>query len=119
MRCASVWAADQRRVWSTDNSTPARSHAAIMRSASSSVVAIGFSQNTARAPASAEATVRSAWTWSPVTTLTMSGFCSARSVAKSVWTATSVRSGHVSRNSSSASLRRSQTPTRSVRGCSA
>ena len=89
-----------------------------MRSASSSVVAIGFSQKIARAPDSAAATVRSAWTWSPVTMLTRSGCSLASSSAKSVYSATSESSGHVSRNSSSASLRMSHTATSSVRGCS-
>ena len=62
----------KRIEWSITSLAPARSQAAIMRSASSRSKAIGFSQRMPRAPASAAAIVAGPCRLSSVTTLTMS-----------------------------------------------
>ena len=71
----------QRRLWSMERSTSLAVVAAIMRSASAREVAMGFSQKIARALPMAAATVISAWAWSDVATLTISG-SSASSISR-------------------------------------
>ena len=58
--CAAAKSAANRRLKPTCSATPASAAAAIARSASSRVSAIGFSQNTCL-PARAAATTRSVW----------------------------------------------------------
>ena len=71
----------QRRVWSTSMGTPAASTAAIMRSASASVEAMGFSQMMPRTPAATASTTICAWRSSGVATL-MTSSCSRASISR-------------------------------------
>ena len=70
---ASTYWAYQRRVWLIEQRHAGRPRqAAIMRSASARVVAIGFSQKMPFTPASTASTTIWAWRWSEVTTLSRS-----------------------------------------------
>jgi hypothetical protein len=68
-------------VWFTRSATPLAAHAAIMRSASASVVAIGFSQKMPLTPAPQASITICAWRWSGVATL-RSSIRSARSISR-------------------------------------
>ena len=62
----------KRREWSTVITTPFSSQAAMSLSASSRLVASGFSQKMPFTPASAASTPSMAWVWSPVAMVSMS-----------------------------------------------
>ena len=71
--CRTAWRSGlYRLVWSTLSRTPLASHASIILSASSRLVASGFSTKMPFTPALAACTVAAACVWSPVVTPTMS-----------------------------------------------